>query len=62
MDPLIILFLSLTAAHLLADFVLQTDNDIASKETPAIFAKHILMSFGWGLAIAWFTRYLLDRF
>ncbi len=55
MDPLITLFLSLLAAHLLADFVFQTGPDVQSKEKPLVFAKHIglVTILSWVLAGEW---------
>lgn len=35
------LFTALLAAHLLADFVLQSNADVARKERPAVFLKHL---------------------
>lgn len=41
MDPVITLFFSLLVAHLLADFAMQSDEDIARKSEPVFFVKHI---------------------
>ncbi len=43
MDRVNPLFLSLLFAHLLADFVLQSNRDIARKEEPFFFGKHIAL-------------------
>lgn len=55
MDPILTLFLSLLVAHLLADFLLQSDEDIARKAEPAFFFKHIatVTVLSWVFAGNW---------
>lgn len=55
MDPVITLLFSLLLAHLLADFVLQSDRDVAEKSNAGIFAKHIafVAVLSWALAGDW---------
>lgn len=55
MDPILTLFLSLLVAHLLADFLLQSNEDIARKAEPRFFFKHIatVTLLSWLLAGNW---------
>ena len=67
------LALALVAAHLLADFVFQSDQDVRNKQKPAVLGKHALIVAGCSYLLAgdwraWFvptgiglTHYLIDR-
>lgn len=54
-DPVLTLFLGLLVAHLLADFAMQSDEDVARKTEPAFFLKHIgtVTVLSWLLAGDW---------
>jgi hypothetical protein len=67
------LALALVTAHLLADFVLQSDKDVANKKKPAVLGKHALIVAGLSYLLAgdwrvWhvpaligLTHFLIDR-
>lgn len=39
----ITLFIALTTAHLAGDFIFQTNKDVAAKNKPAVFIKHVFL-------------------
>jgi len=55
MDPILTLFLGLLVAHLLADFAMQSNEDIARKAEAAFFVKHIgtVTVLSWLLVGEW---------
>ena len=54
------LFLLLVTAHLIADFTLQTDRDIANKRRPLWFAKLLgLVTLPASLVTGWWTQWII---